>query len=42
MENLLFIDTMVIPSIYIREEQFMEAMMALNIFSSLNEKLLLL
>lgn len=33
MENLSFIDTMVIPSIYIREERFMEAVMAFSIFS---------
>lgn len=42
MENTEFGDSMIIPFIYVREEQFIEAVMASNIFFELNEKLLLL
>lgn len=42
MENMEFRDSMIIMFIYVREEQFMEAVMASDIFFELNEKLLLL
>lgn len=37
-----FRDSIIIPFIYVREEQFMEAVTASNILFELNEKLLLL
>jgi len=42
MEKTEFRDSMIIPFINVREEEFMEAVKASNIFFELNEKLLLL